>query len=170
MPKPCTAYAFILILLAASSSMPAIASEDITELTWDDLWVEEGLLMEDFGGWTFKSRGSLPSNFFQPPESYLTTEYNGQHVKLDGFMLPLDMDRMGVSTFLLVPYVGACVHVPPPPPNQLVLVRSQKPYQSDNMFAPVSVTGVFHTEMISTDLADVGYTLEANKIDVFDDW
>ena len=163
-------YLFTLILVAATFSQAAMASEDVTELTWEDLWVEEGLMMEDTGGSTFKPSGSLPSNFFQPPVSYLTTEYDDKRVKLDGFMLPLELDSKGVTTFLLVPYVGACIHVPPPPPNQLVLVQTEPPYESNDMFAPVSVTGVFHTEINSTDIADVGYTLQAEAIELYDDW
>lgn len=51
----------------------------------------------------------------------------GTEVTIPGFMVPLDDFSETVSEFLLVPYFGACVHTPPPPPNQLVFVRSSDP-------------------------------------------
>ena len=47
---------------------------------------------------------------------------NGQHVKIPGFVVPLDASGETVKEILLVPYFGACVHVPPPPSNQIVHV------------------------------------------------
>ncbi len=49
----------------------------------------------------------------------------GREVKVPGYMVPLEDWAGEVSEFLLVPYVGACVHTPPPPPNQLVYVKMQ---------------------------------------------
>ena len=161
-------------LMISISMLPlaarAYAKDDVTRLTWEDLAPEDGILMEDSAGFNFASRGSLPTGFFQPFASYLTTDYNGKRIKLDGFMLPIDFDSSGVKTFLLVPYVGACIHVPPPPPNQLVLVRSDPPYESNDLFAAISVTGILNTETVSTDFADTGYTMQADTIDMFDDW
>src|SRR6187399_1445007 len=48
---------------------------------------------------------------------------DGKKVKVPGFMVPLEDEEEMVTEFLLVPYVGACIHTPPPPPNQIVLVR-----------------------------------------------
>jgi hypothetical protein len=49
---------------------------------------------------------------------------NGKNIRIGGYPVPLETDAKGRSTlFFLVPYPGACIHVPPPPPNQLVLVR-----------------------------------------------
>lgn len=49
--------------------------------------------------------------------------YDGALVKIPGFMVPLEDDAYRVREFLLVPYMGACIHTPPPPPNQIVHVR-----------------------------------------------
>ena len=70
-----------------------------------------------------------------------------------------------LSAFILVPFVGACVHVPPPPANQLVLVTTQTPFNSKGLYDPVNVTGRLNTASTSTELADVGYALVAQRIE-----
>ena len=50
----------------------------------------------------------------------MTDKYNGKLVRIPGYLVPLEYDGTGVSAALLVPYVGACIHVPPPPANQMV--------------------------------------------------
>jgi len=62
---------------------------------------------------------------------------DGRDVKLPGYVLPLDFDGTLVKSFLLVPYVGACIHVPPPPPNQIVFVQLKGGFKSPELFAPV---------------------------------
>jgi hypothetical protein len=85
-------------------------------------------------------------------------------VKLSGFVLPLAFSGTKVTEFLLVPFVGACVHVPPPPANQLVLVSVPGGYASGGLWEAVSVTGVLSVSTISTELAKVGYSLAANGV------
>jgi len=66
---------------------------------------------------------------------------DGAVVRMPGYMLPLDYSGKEVSEFLLVPWVGACIHTPPPPPNQIVHVRLERPTPYDGLFKPVMVTG-----------------------------
>ena len=74
-------------------------------------------------------------------------ELNGQRVRMPGYLLPLEVEGNRVTEFFLVPYVGACVHVPPPPPNQLVHVKlaGNEGYESRELFEPVWVTGILST-------------------------
>ncbi|KRS10824.1 hypothetical protein XM53_18965 [Roseovarius atlanticus] len=103
----------------------------------------------------------------QPPSTGIRTDWTGKIVQLSGFIVPLDHDGTGVTAFILVPYVGACVHVPPPPANQLVFVTTGTPYESSGMFEPVTVTGMFGTASRSTQLAEIGYALSAEDIRSF---
>jgi uncharacterized protein len=57
----------------------------------------------------------------------LRRELAGTKVRIPGYVVPLESSRGTVREFLLVPYFGACVHSPPPPANQMVLVRLDKP-------------------------------------------
>jgi hypothetical protein len=85
----------------------------------------------------------------------------GQQVKLPGFVVPLEMDEKEIDQFLLVPYYGACIHVPPPPANQTVYVvtREGKAFEGQ-LFDVVWVTGTMRVERLSSDLAEAGYRLE----------
>jgi uncharacterized protein len=71
----------------------------------------------------------------------VNTSLDGQTVRLAGYLLPLEFSDEGVTDFLLVPYVGACIHVPPPPTNQIVFVRLVKKFKVQEVFTPVWVTG-----------------------------
>ncbi|CAN1723882.1 DUF3299 domain-containing protein [Hyphomicrobium sp. 1Nfss2.1] len=99
----------------------------------------------------------------QPPR--VVTEYNGKRVKIGGYVVPLDFEATSVKEFLLVPFVGACIHVPPPPANQIVYVKSEKGFEIGGQFDPVWVTGTIKTEPAFTGLADAGYTIDADAVE-----
>ena len=69
-------------------------------------------------------------------------------VKLSGYLLPLsENDAQQVTEFLLVPYVGACIHVPPPPPNQMVYVQPDLAIDAPGVFSPVFVEGKIRQQL-----------------------
>lgn len=142
----------------------AVRADQVVDLTWPDLLPR---------GQTTPAaplvQHDAPLVSQQPASSGIRSEWNGQIVRLPGFVVPLDYDGTEVTLFLLVPYVGACVHVPPPPANQLVLVSTQIPFESKSLFAPVHVTGMFGAAATSTQLADVGYALSADLITPYRD-
>jgi uncharacterized protein len=87
-------------------------------------------------------------------------------VKLSGFLVTLEGDGKEVSGFLLVPFFGACLHVPPPPSNQIVLVRTGKrPFKVKEMFQMVAVTGRLRTEASRNDVASASYVIEATHVE-----
>jgi hypothetical protein len=85
-------------------------------------------------------------------------------VRISGFLLPLSFSGTKVTQFLLVPFVGACIHVPAPPANQLVLVDVPQGYSTSGLWEPISVSGTLSVSGISTDLAMVGYALKASDV------
>jgi len=98
---------------------------------------------------------------------------DGKTVKLPGYVLPIEFNGKQVTEFLLVPWVGACIHTPPPPPNQIVHVKTDKPLEINGAFDAVWVTGkmtagatrqaVFITD--GTTEIDVGYSLRASQVE-----
>lgn len=100
-------------------------------------------------------------------------ELIGQRVRLSGYLLPLEFDAGDVSEFLLVPIVGACIHVPPPPPNQIVQVAMTGRYPVKSVYAPVTVTGTIrHSQgqvnLFLTDgsgMVEHGYRLDADVVE-----
>ena len=106
----------------------------------------------------------------------LVDALDGRDVEIPGYALPLEYTGAEISEFLLVPYVGACIHVPPPPPNQIVYVRFAEGFESAGLFTPVLVAGRISAGRSSQSLsymdgsADiaVGYSLDASAIEIYD--
>ncbi len=140
-----------------------LRAEVVFDLEWRDL-IPEGqpYSLPEIRGLAPHDESAMASR--QPMSTGVRTDWNGRIVRLSGFIVPLDYKGTGITAFLLVPYVGACIHVPPPPANQLVLVTSDRPYESGGLFAPVTVTGMFGTASTSTQLAEIGYALSADKV------
>jgi len=90
---------------------------------------------------------------------------NGKRVHIGGYIVPLDFEATQVKEFLLVPFVGACIHVPPPPANQIIYVKSAKGFDVKATFDPVYVTGKLTTTVAFTGLAEAGYSLEAESVE-----
>ncbi|MGH1466509.1 MAG: DUF3299 domain-containing protein [Cognatishimia sp.] len=154
----------LLAGLSATLLAPTLAqARDYIDLEWDDLLPkgEPSIPPALFG---LIEHDNAPLSSQQPTSSGVRTDWNGQVVRLPGFIVPIDYKGTGVSAFILVPYVGACVHVPPPPANQLVFVTTDPPYESKGLFEPVNVIGMFGVSSISTQIADIGYALSADKI------
>ena len=110
-------------------------------------------------------------------QTSIVKELDGQLVRMPGYLLPLEVSSAKVTEFLLVPYVGACIHVPPPPPNQIIYVKAGQDngYDSEKIFEPVWVTGVISVKSMSKDLflvdgsagINIGYSMQANKVEPY---
>jgi len=100
---------------------------------------------------------------------------DGKMVRIPGYVLPLEFSGTKVTEFLLVPWVGACIHTPPPEPNQIVYVKPDKAFDIRRMFDAVWVTGRIaatgskrSVEIVdgSTDI-EVGYSLSASLVEPY---
>ena len=163
---PQWAGAFALVVLGG---WPA-AADDPIELTWDSLLPAEVLAAYVDIDNIFAADPNIdPLDAIDPMDmdvllNQTVETYNGNIVRLAGFVVPLDFENSVVREFLLVPYVGACIHVPPPPANQIVYVTVEAGLEIDGLFEPVVVTGVMQTTKLSTDMAEVGYSIVADGI------
>jgi hypothetical protein len=100
---------------------------------------------------------------------------NGQLVKIPGYLLPLEFSGKEITEFLLVPWVGACIHTPPPPPNQIVHVKSDRPVGNFALFAPIWVTGRMTTGSVKKSLylvdgssdINIAYTMQATVVEPY---
>jgi hypothetical protein len=93
---------------------------------------------------------------------------DGARIRIAGFMVPLETAKGAVSEFLLVPYFGACIHVPPPPANQIIHVIADKPAKGFRTMDPVWVVGVLKTTRSETHagmgLASAAYRMNASSV------
>jgi hypothetical protein len=92
----------------------------------------------------------------------------GALVRLPGFVVPIGSPRNGlVNEFFLVPYIGACIHVPPPPSNQMVYVTSASGIAADAIHEAYWVTGKMRVENRTTPIGTAAYALSAGKVELY---
>ena len=103
-------------------------------------------------------------------EAPVVPALDGQRIRLPGFVVPLDFDATEITEFLLVPYFGACIHVPPPPPNQTVLVVTADgaPFRG-GLFDTVWVEGRMQVEHFGSELGDAGYRIDGATISPYEE-
>jgi len=95
-------------------------------------------------------------------------DLDGLIIRMPGYILPLDFAEHGAShEFLLLPYHGACVHTPPPPPNQIVFLRSAEPVRFGALWEPVWVEGRMEVERVNTDLAATAYSMVVRTVEPY---
>ena len=93
------------------------------------------------------------------------TALNNKVVSVPGFMVPLEDDADQVTEFLLVPFSGACIHVPPPPPNQMIYVKLTKNQKAKMTFTdPILVTGQLHVATVDSPYGDVSFSMDGNTV------
>jgi hypothetical protein len=90
----------------------------------------------------------------------LNSSVEGKDITLAGFMVPIEYVGTNISKFLLVPEAGQCIHVPPPPLNQTLLVDvTDEPTKFRDLYMPIIVYGRISVGSQSFDIADSGYTI-----------
>ncbi len=159
----------LLVVVMLSFSIPSYAnSEDVLQLDWIDLIPESEKNMFDKQGMpAIDHSGDVMQ---QSKLGSVRQELNGSTVKVPGFVIPLEGDENMVTEFLLVPYFGACIHVPPPPPNQIIYVKFPKGAPVQELWDVIYVIGTLKTETISHELAETGYVIEGTAITEYDDY
>jgi hypothetical protein len=142
---------------------------DAREINWDMLipadWQPEILMddvdIEDLSDDDPRAQQLLDELMRLWDEAPVVEELSGQRVRLPGFVVPLEIDATRIDQFLLVPYFGACIHVPPPPANQIVhVVMRDDTLFEGALFDVVWVTGTMQVERLSNDLGDAGYRID----------
>ena len=132
------------LLPAVSAQDPAASAQDTTEVEWRML-----------AGLNYRTG--------EKPEELAALE--GKLVKIPGFTVPLEDWASSATEFLLVPWVGACIHTPPPPPNQLVYIEMDEGKRAKmDGWNPVWVEGVLTIEMTKSVYGDVGYTITGHRV------
>ncbi len=103
--------------------------------------------------------------------SPLNPAINNQYIKLPGFIAPLVYQEDRITEFLFVPYFGACIHVPPPPMNQIIWVKVAKGQEINEeiAYSPIWVIGIINTQGQKTELGAAGYSMSDATIELYED-
>ena len=111
----------------------------------------------------------------QEESGFINMNLNNKKIKIAGYITPIAFDGDNVTEFLFVPFRGACIHVPPPPANQIIYVKSASGLKADEIWSPQWITGTLLANSVSTIVADVGYSIQdasvqpySNDINLFD--
>jgi hypothetical protein len=95
-------------------------------------------------------------------------ELNGKKIRIPGYTVPFEYGADAqIKEFLLVPYFGACIHAPPPPPNQTVFVMADKAIKMKDLAQAVWIEGTIYTQTQESDLADAAYTIKLTAIEEY---
>lgn len=156
-----------------SHGQPASKPGGYTELRWDDL-VPKG--WDPMKGFRDRNVGAL--NDADPKVADMMRQMreawdnaptepslDGAAIKLPGYLVPLDESKSGITEFLLVPYFGACVHTPPPPANQIVLVQPAKPLTGYHTMDTVWASGRLRAARQGSPMGTAAYRLEAALVE-----
>ncbi|EGR0671098.1 DUF3299 domain-containing protein [Vibrio vulnificus] len=96
-------------------------------------------------------------------------------MRLGGYLVPIEMEGLKGTQFILVPTAGACIHTPPPPANQTVLVEFPQGYELQSLYTPVWVKGAIKADVASASVAlsdgdqaiETGYVIQASRIEAY---
>lgn len=174
-----------VLLLGLGLFQPVQAAEEIIvngepapEISWDDLMPEDYSLsleelfnspeldlLDDYSPRAQEIMDRMMQTLASAP---VVDSMDGRMVSIPGFVVPLEGGGDVVDRFFLVPYFGACIHVPPPPSNQIVDVHYQPGTRIDSLYDAVLISGRLTTQVFSHELGTAGYRLEAYRIQPYE--
>lgn len=97
-------------------------------------------------------------------------EMDGKAVRIPGFVVPLEFDDdQMIYQFFLVPFFGACIHVPPPPPNQIIFVDYPEGFRRRALFDPFWISGKLATSIVQNEVATSAYTMQMHYIEAYEE-
>ncbi|KPQ29790.1 MAG: hypothetical protein HLUCCX14_03970 [Marinobacter excellens HL-55] len=150
----------LLLLMVAS----AVHSET-REIDWLELMPAEDLaLLESMPEIEHDGEGPalLPDEIMT---GRVVPEMGDVDGRIPGFVVPLKVtDDMRILEFFLVPYYGACIHVPPPPPNQIIHVKASEGFTLQALYDPVWIEGKLVIDRTETELGTSSYSMAAASV------
>ncbi|MBD0786669.1 DUF3299 domain-containing protein [Vibrio sp. Y2-5] len=162
------------LVVAIGSISGSYAQEDTTSATtevvtldWIDLIPES-----ERNAALLPNKAPLNHDSDTPPQNMaggFRDDLDGKQVRIPGFVIPLEGDDKVVTELLLVPYFGACIHVPPPPPNQILYVKFDKGVPIQGLWDVVYIVGTLNVEMVESDLGQAGYLINGVSVETYDD-
>jgi uncharacterized protein len=148
-------------------SLPLAQAVEPIEIRWEQL-VPESLHQNASSNLMAKilprEQTKQHANLSVSRRSDLVSKYNGQRIKISGFVVPFNNEEQPYKRLLLIPFSGACVKFPPPR-NQAILLIIEKGIRLANFVDLVAVTGIMDVAPTETDIAKIGYRITAETIE-----
>lgn len=141
--------------------------DDLIPKGWDPMAAFKGLNMSRLKDSDPKAIEALEKMKAAWAEAPVEPSLDGKRVKLAGFVVPLERKGDAVLELLLVPYFGACIHVPPPPANQIVHVILKKPAEGMKTMDAFWVSGTLSLQHGDSSLGIYGYRMAGERLDAY---
>ncbi|MCY4263938.1 MAG: DUF3299 domain-containing protein [Gammaproteobacteria bacterium] len=153
--------------------------EDVLAVQWEDLMSEADLqailnappMSHDFYGWEDQLAGGSPEEvaYMKALQSYdVNPELINKRIVIPGFIVPTAFnEERRVTEFFLVPFFGACIHLPPPPPNQIIYVTYESGIKLETYYEAYYVMGELSSKVVRNDLANSAYSLSAEGVEIY---
>ncbi|WP_354684293.1 DUF3299 domain-containing protein [Cupriavidus necator] len=153
--------------VAADAVYREIGWKDLLPKAWDPMAPFKGLRLQDMADDDPRAQAALEKAKEYWRDAPVEPAMDGVAVRLPGFVVSLDGEGEAIREFLLVPYFGACIHVPPPPANQVVHVRAGKPLEGLRTMDTVWVSGTMRVERAETMMGDAGYAISGARVEAY---
>lgn len=97
-------------------------------------------------------------------------EFDNKRIRIAGYIVPITYNEQQIVTeFFLVPYYGACIHVPPPPPNQLIHIQHPKGFRLQDLYTPFWVDGIVKLETNENELGLSSYAMHNVSLSIYEE-
>lgn len=184
--RPLPAYAVIALLIMLSTA--AFAQGDYQTIEWTELMpkddleafmnppesindIEDGSEADEIASQIKAALDDAGDSRYQQAlvSTRVVPEFDGKAIRMPGFIVPLEFgeNEQQVTKFFLVPYFGACIHVPPPPPNQIVYAEYAKGFKLESLYQPFWLSGTLRTTLIENDMATAAYAIKVDRIEPY---
>ena len=185
------AYVFIACGILIATSAPAFSADaqSYEDIDWTELMPAEDLsallnrpaFLDDIADGSaqdaldsFQQR-QLEDEQAQQYQAALSStrviqEFDGKAIRIPGFIVPLEQNEdKEVTRFFIVPYFGACLHMPPPPPNQILYVESEHGITLENLYDPYWFEGIVSIEQKVDAMGTSAYSLSLDNYALYEE-
>lgn len=152
---------------SAKADVKEIGWEALVPADWDPQSRFKALKLDQLSDSDPRAMEALAQLRAELDHAPVVQKLAGTRLKIPGFMVNLDANMAGVKEFLLVPYFGACIHVPPPPANQIIHVFPDNPVPQKVAMFPVWVSGTLETTRSNTNLGAAGYRIRNAAVEPY---
>lgn len=151
----------------AKAGFQEISWDDLMPKGWDPLAAFKGIDLAKMNDSDPRAIEALEKARAEWDKAPVEPAMNGRKVRLPGFVVPLERQGDLVSEFLLVPYFGACVHVPPPPSNQVVHVVLKQPVKGMQSMETFWVNGTLSLQGGDSGMGIYAYRIVAERVEPY---
>jgi len=167
----------LLLIGATAVRGETVNGERVEKIDWDSLMPADYSPMAAFDTSQFSSLDDydpmaeikLKAMMEALSSAPVVKDMDGKMIRIPGFVVPLVEEGLNVTEFFLVPYFGACIHVPPPPSNQIIHVTFEPGVNVENLYDAIWVVGALSVKTTIHELGSSGYTLDAFRIEAYEE-